>query len=504
MIKPLKILLINPPDDLQNFLGKGSQFMPVLEPLGLLSIAAYIRQSGYDVKVLDAFAAKFSNEMVKDFIVKTKPDVIGLTSFISNGEVVFEIGRWVKQNCPGIFVVLGNVHAGAYAEAYLRSGCADCVVHGDGEEVFVRIIKQIEDKSSLADIPSLSLLLNGCYRPPTECALVKDLASLPLPARDMLDPKLYNFPNITNMPYSYRLGRVAKHMFTSRGCPFNCAFCAVQKHHGRRHYSIPQVLEEIQVLIEQYKTNYIFFMDPIFAVDKQRTLELCHKIKESKLKFRWGCEAHVNCIDTEMIRAMESAGCHDMSFGIESGVQSLLERVNKGTNLADIEYSIALVKKHTRIVIGGLFILGLPGETYQDSLQTIAFAKKLPLDMAQFSIFVPYPGSPMFHELSSKGEIDTGVRADGTLDTSVWQRYSSYIAFTGQVPIWVTPGLTAEKLRLLQKKAIREFYFRPKQFLYQLQRLSFSEINKAFSAFGAVVETSNSNKEISLVNRSAT
>ena len=488
MTEPLKVLLINPPDNLHAFLGQGAQFMPVLEPLGLLSIAAYLRAACYDVRVLDAFAMNFSVDRVKAFITENKPHVIGLTSFISNGEVVYEIGQWVKKIHPDIFVVLGNVHAAAYAEGYLRSGCADCVVHGDGEEVFVRILKERASHGSLEGIPALSLLINGHYRAPSECAVVNDLTALPLPARDMVESKFYNFPNITNMPYSYRLGRVAKHMFTSRGCPFNCSFCVVQKGHGRRCYSVDQVLEEIQVLLEKYHTNYIFFMDPIFAVDKERVLELCRRIKQLKLKFRWGCEGHVNSIDEQMIREMESAGCHDMAFGIESGVQRILDSVHKGIQLADIEKGMRLIKAKTRIKVSGLFILGLPGEMYEDALTTIAFAKKLPLDMAQFSIFVPYPGSALFYSLVQKGEIDTGIRDDGTLNTSIWKRYSAYIAFTGNAPIWVTPGLTAEELRVLQKRAIKEFYFRPRQFLYQLQRLSFSEMAKAFSAFGAVLE----------------
>ena len=292
-------------------------------------------------------------------------------------------------------------------------------------------------------IPSLSLLVNGRYIAPTECAVVNDLSNFPMPARDLVDPKFYNFPNITNMPYSYRLGRVAKHMFTSRGCPFKCSFCVVQKGCGRRSYTTAQILEEIQLVVNKYHADYIFFMDPIFAFDKHKVIELCHGIKELKLKFRWGCEGHINCLDEEMIREMESAGCHDMAFGIESGVQRLLDRVNKGTKLADIERGIHLIKRSTRMKVVGLFILGLPGERQEDSLQTIAFAKKLPFDMAQFSIFVPYPGSALFYELAANGEIDTGIRSDGTLDTSVWQRYSSYISFTGKVPIWVTPDLTA-------------------------------------------------------------
>ena len=107
---------------------------------------------------------------------------------------------------------------------------------------------------------------------------------------------------------------------------------------------------------------------------------------------------------------------------------------------------------------------------YEEALKTIAFAKSLPLDMAQFSILCPYPGSPLFTELVARGEIDTGIREDGRLDPSIWKRYSSYICFTDNEPIWVTPTMTSKQLRALQKRAQREFYLRPSQIWRQLKR----------------------------------
>ena len=103
--------------------------------------------------------------------------------------------------------------------------------------------------------------------------------------------------------------------------------------------------------------------------------------------------------------------------------------------------------------------------------------------MAQFSILTPYPGSEIFYDLREKGLIDTGIRPDGTLDTSVWLRYSAYISYTDNVPIWVTPDLTADQLKGLQKKAVRQFYLRPKQFLDQFKRVKVSELPTIVRAF---------------------
>lgn len=478
----MKIILINPPDDLGNFLGRGKQFVPVLEPLGLLSIAAVVRDAGYSVSVIDAFAQGLSFDELKILIKEKSPDVVGLSSFTSNGAALFEIGRWIKRNLLQTQVVFGNTHAAVFAEAYLNHGCCDYVVHGEGEQVFLQILRALSEGKTVKGIESVSYRENGNCVLTKEAAVIEDLSSLPLPARDLVDPRFYHYSSMTNTPYVGGRKSVAKHMFTSRGCPYTCSFCAVHKRKGRRCYSLEQIEKEIRELISCYGTNYIFFSDPIFVADRKRVLDLCEMIKSNYPRLRWGCEGHVNCMDEEMVRVMEAGGCYDIAFGIESGVQRLLNGINKKTSLENIEKTIRLVKKHSRIKISGLFILGLPGEKRADSLETIRFAKRLPLDMAQFSTLVPYPGSAIYHELAQKGLIDTGIRADGTLDASVWQRYSAYSCFTDHLPIWTPVGMSARELKLLQRKALREFYFRPHQFLYQLKRLRASNFKDTFNA----------------------
>ncbi|MFA5176841.1 MAG: radical SAM protein [Candidatus Omnitrophota bacterium] len=473
----MKILLINPPGDLERFLGKGRNFVPSFEPLGLLYISAVCKKYGYAVNVLDAAAQKLDLEEIKKIIARERPEVVGLTSFISNGGLIYELGRWIKSEYPGITVVFGNIQASVYAESYLRNNCCDIVVHGEGEYVFLKILENIKQGGrNLSDIPSISFLYNNEFVTTAGPAVVEDLSLLPLPDRDALKQELYNISALSNMPYIGNKNRVAKHMLTSRGCLFSCSFCVVHNKKGQRCNSLAQVLNEIELLINKYRAEYIFFMDPLFISNKERVMNICREIKKRKLFFKWGCEGHINFVDRELIAEMESAGCHDIAFGIESGAQRLLDNVKKGTKIDKIKSAINLIKKNTRIKVSGLFILGLPGETYADSLCTIKFAKELPLDMAQFSICVPYPGSPIFYELRNKGQIDTGIRANGALDTSVWLRYSAYISFTPNEPIWVTPDLTPELLRKLQQKALREFYFRPAQIYNNLKRVNFANL----------------------------
>jgi magnesium-protoporphyrin IX monomethyl ester (oxidative) cyclase len=481
----MRILLINPPDGLEAFLGKGKNFVPTFEPLGLLYISAVCKQYGHAVSVIDAFAEKLSIEQIKNAISKMRPDIIGFTSFISNGNVIYELGRWIKKEYPRITVIFGNIHASVYAEPYITNGCCDIVVHGEGEYTFLRILEVLDKgKGDFFDIPSISYHHNGKVITTSGPSVIEDLSALPLPDRDAVRQQLYNIPHLSNLPYFAKKNSIAKHMFTSRGCIYSCLFCVVHNKRGQRCNSIGKVADEIEILVNgKYSADYIFIMDAIFTSNKKRVMDICKEIKKRNIKFKWGCEGHINFIDKELVEEMESAGCHDIAFGIESGVQRILDGVQKGTKIERIEKAINIVKKNTKILVSGLFILGLPGETYKDSLETIAFAKKLPLDMAQFSILVPYPGSPIFYELKNKGEIDTGVRPDGSLDPSVWLRYSAYISYTSNEPIWVTPALNPRILKRLQKKALRDFYLRPRQFFLQLKRLRVFNVITTLEAF---------------------
>ena len=187
----MKILLVNPPDDMETMLGAGAKLITPFEPLGLLYIAAVAREAGYEVQVMDAWVERLSKEDFKREVERIKPDVIGFTVFTANGGVVYDLGQWIKEALPDTVVVLGNLHAAIYAEQYLRNACCDLIVHGEGEFPFIDALRVIESGSrDFSKIASISFLKDGEFVRATEQGVVSDLTALPFPARDLVKQDL--------------------------------------------------------------------------------------------------------------------------------------------------------------------------------------------------------------------------------------------------------------------------------------------------------------------------
>jgi radical SAM superfamily enzyme YgiQ (UPF0313 family) len=473
----MDILLLNPPSNLKEMLGVGALFVQKYEPLGLLYIAAVLRDAGYAVRVIDADAENLTFEDVQKRIDLKVPSLIGITTLTCAGAFVYRLGAWMKQTYPDVTVVLGNVHASVFADVYLKGCCCDLVVHGEGEYVMREIAQVCERGGSFASLSSVSYCdAHGECHTNGSPAFISDLSRVPYPARDLVDQTLYGMSEISNHAYIGKKGSVSKTMFTSRGCQNRCYFCVVHNNQKQRFASPAYVVDELEFLEKEYNASYVTIMDSLFMGDRARVLEICREIQKRRLSIKWGCDAHVRYVTPELVRAMQDAQCYALDFGIESGVDRLLKVIKKNTTVKQIEDALHCVRTHSRIKMNGLFILGLPSETYDEACATIDFAKRLPLEMAQFSILTPYPGSPLFNDLKQSGALDTGVRSDGSVELSVWDLYSAYVSFTDKDPIWVTPSLSSEEVRDLQKKAQREFYLRPYQIACQIKRLRLHNI----------------------------
>jgi radical SAM superfamily enzyme YgiQ (UPF0313 family) len=210
------------------------------------------------------------------------------------------------------------------------------------------------------------------------------------------------------------------------------------------------------------------------TVNRKFIKALCHGLIDSGInrKIRWTCESRVDTVDGEILDLMHQAGCWQISYGVETGSQRLLDSINKSISLEQIERVFQMTKK-AGISIRGFFMLGLPGETPQESQATIDFAKKLNPLWAQFTVTVPYPGTSMYEDLDKQGKIRTHD----------WTKYNTWSGWQGNRDIpFIPDGRTAEELQSLQKRALREFYLRPVvalQFLKHIQ--SWKDFQKYFA-----------------------
>jgi len=267
---------------------------------------------------------------------------------------------------------------------------------------------------------------------------VSDLDLLPMPMHELLPLMKYRMPMIKG-PFTF--------IVTSRGCPAGCTYCIkhVSYQYSTRLRSPELIMEELWRLKELGINNIHMYAD-LFTVNREQVVDLCKRMIAEDIRIHWTCNSRVDYVDQEMLQLMGKAGCHWISWGIESGNEQILRHARKGAYPEKAEKSLRWAKK-AGIMNWGYFIIGLPGETEATIRETIDFAKRLPLDIALFHVAAPYPGTPFFFEVVKEGWFRQGTR---------WEMVDM-----DKGTVLDYPDLSAERLLYWQKRAFREWAFRP-------------------------------------------
>jgi len=267
---------------------------------------------------------------------------------------------------------------------------------------------------------------------------IKDLDDLPIPMHHLLPLDKYRMPLIHG-PFTF--------MVTSRGCTAGCTYCIkhVSYQYSVRLRSPEKIVEEMWVL-KKLGINHIHMYADLFTVSREQVVKMCQLMIEHKLNVTWTSNSRVDYVDEEMLRLMGQAGCKLISWGIESGSEQVLKHARKGAYPDKAERALRWAKQ-AGIMNWGYFIIGLPTETEATIRQTIDFAKQLPLDIALFHVAAPYPGTPFFFEVVKEGWFRPGTR---------WEQVDM-----DKGTVLDYPGLPAERLLYWQKRAWREWAFRP-------------------------------------------
>ena len=455
----MKVLLTTPPYTLEDRYGKNlKHFGGDAEPLGLAYIAAAARKDGHDVEILDAPVQNFTPEMIAQKAKDDKFDLVGITGLTPAFGRVKATMEALKIISPDTITVIGGPHSSILPEETMKQLDADFIVIGEGENTIRELLTTIESKGDFHNVKGICFKENGIIIKTPSRPFEKDIDNLPLPARDLLPMEKY-FLTATRTNRSGFCGTV----IVSRGCPFNCSFCSHTFGRTFRHHSPARIISEIEELITQYKATQINLEADTLTIDKKFLSALCDSLIENNIhkKVKWTCESRADTIDEDILKKMKAAGCWQISLGVESGVDRLLNVLNKGETTEQILRASQLIKK-SGISIRGFFMLGIPTETKEDSLETIEFAKKIDPDWAQFTLTIPYPGTPMYDKLKQNGEIKSFN----------WDDYRTWAGWKESDLPYIPEGRTKEELRHLQKYAMRSFYLRPKIFLRFLKKIN--------------------------------
>lgn len=461
----MRILLVNPAMNMRA-LGK---FQGLLEPMpviGLAYIAGVLQADGHEVEAIDQFTYGMPVEDVVARILAFKPDVLGLGMLTPSTPVALAIADRGKAAFPHMTVVAGNVHADIFYREILTQSSVDFVVHGEGEYTISELCKALEtNQKDLSGIHGISYVDdNGDVRKNASRPVIQDLDALPYPAWNLFPYTRYGL-----LPFA-DVARPVLSMTGSRGCPYRCEFCSLLYTGSNYRKRDPiKIVDEYEFLYERYGIKQVGFVDPIFPLNKKILFKFCEELMRRGLhkKVVWLSETRVDRIDRESLRIMRASGCRRLLFGIESGVDLLLENVNKTFSTETTRRAIRMCREEG-IDSVGLFMIGLPGETPEMTRQTIDFAKSLDLDFAKFAITVPFPGSQMFEDL----------RREGRLNRDDWENWTTFQPDPAKM-VFVPREVSPEYLIQMQKQGLREFYLRPsliKRHLFDIRTINAKQL----------------------------
>jgi radical SAM superfamily enzyme YgiQ (UPF0313 family) len=367
-------------------------------PLGILILTACLKQAGHQIQVLDPDAG---DDTVGKTVASFNPDLVGYSLLTTQVSRALEIHEQITDLLPDVLTTAGGIHATALPEWTLRKFNLDFVVQGEGEVTFPEAVKTLESGGCLETVPGVVILRDGMVKTAPRRELIQDLDTIPFPDRESV-----NFHRYLRPPGNIRgkFLRRATSIITSRGCPFGCIFCSSHSLFGRkvRRRSIENIMAEISYLQNQYKVDGLWFLDDTLLESPDWLRELCDSLRT--LGLPWGCQAHVRRADETLFHMMRESGCLQLEFGVESGSETVLHRLRKGSNPDDVRRAFAICHELNIRTLAN-FMIGNPGETVKDVEASLALAREIKPDHVVVTFTTPLPGSSLYEEASREGWI---------------------------------------------------------------------------------------------------
>ena len=445
----MKVLLIRPPDPLQ-----GSALLSHTRPMNLAYLAAYLRCEGITVYLADYEIDPYSEEALQDLLRTSQVGLVGVsccTPTIINGARICEA---VKRFDPAIATVVGGSHASGLIIPTLEEFPSfDYLVFGEGEQTLAELCTRLTNGSAVEGVAGLAYRCSNGIAVASPRALIADLDSLPFPARDLI--RYDRQAGHSSRGFSNTLR--STELFTSRGCPISCSFCAIQATFGRqvRFRSVESVEAEVHDFVQRFHFNHVLIADDTFTLDAGRGAAICDILARNGID-SWNCDTRVTSVTPELLRHMQMTGCRKVAFGVESGSQPVLDRIGKGITVERVREAFWMAREAGIPQIEGNFIIGVdPDETAEDLEQTRRLIREIPWDFVSIAIIVPFPGTPVYDQMHARGLIEP---------TATWE---DFVLF-GRPPKWRTAHFSSDQLLGLQRKLTREFYLNPGYIARQL------------------------------------
>jgi anaerobic magnesium-protoporphyrin IX monomethyl ester cyclase len=436
----MKVTLVNPP------YPPNVHSHPPFIPLGIAYLGAVCEKAGHEVNVIDCQAEKLNYDSFRKRIEQVNPDVVGVTATTLLYKSAVEIIKIAKEAHPDCVTMIGGSHASFWDENALKEcSSLDIVVRREGEMTFLELLDRLKNKASLAGVlGSTYRTKDGVIARNDDRPFIENLDALPFPAHHLLPLSAF-----------HRMGKTIFPLTTSRGCVYWCDFCSTVRMFGKRYRmrTPKNVVDEIEMLQKTYGQSQFTFYDDAFTVDKTRVEKICEELRHRKIAVNWDCETRVDMVDKNLLQTMRNAGCMAVWFGVESGSQTMLSKMNKKIKLDQTRLAYKTARQLGLMTVAST-VIGFPGETEQTAWETINFIKELNPDDIGFYVATPYPGTPMYDLVKQKG----------------WLRITDFNRYDTATPTFETPYLSMDKIREIRYKAHQQFYLRPSYVLRMMGR----------------------------------
>lgn len=434
------------------------KFVSYQQPINLAYLAAAVIKAGFSAEIWDYGIEEFIENDFINRIKECNPYAIGVhckTFNIIQGNYLAGI---VKEHFPEIKTIMGGPHSSALPIETLKEfPYFDIAVVGEGEATIVDLCREITNGNNLKNVKGIAFREGNNVVSTEKRELIRNLDEIEYPARYLLSKNLYNKHHSTRgiSPLNHNVTEI----FTSRGCPGKCIFCAVNISYGNqvRFRTVDNALGEVEECISRYNYNHIIIQDDTFTLNKTRVSGILDGLRRLGLR-SWSCDSRVDTVNEEMLKEMASSGCKKISFGVESGSEKILKLIKKNISIEQVRRAVKWAKKYGIDIIECTFIIGShPDETYDDVQATWKLIKEVSPDIISVSIIVPYPGTEIYKLMNERGYIDTKNWSD--------------FQMIGTEPGWRTANFSSLELMRLQRRLINRYYFSPKYFIKSMSKI---------------------------------